>query len=194
MWHEKYLYGKSEFKSLGHTVSSNGRLGFPSVCYNLLCRSEPQQTWCLILIRFLTSEWYLLFEVTATAHFDVVELSRSETWWWPAQVSGWNLLHRSVWEWTLPRFWCTAFYRWIQVCEQKEWKQQENKFCTWLKNKLMLCFHRFRYEGEFAHGKFHGTGVFSRYDGMKFEGEFKDGRVEGYGKSVHQDVSILSLW
>lgn len=64
----------------------------------------------------------------------------------------------------------------------------------------MLYFHHFRYEGEFAHGKFHGTGVFSRYDGMKFEGEFKDGRVEGYGKSftaleqpVHQDVSILSL-
>lgn len=49
--------------------------------------------------------------------------------------------------------------------------------------------HRFpsyhaRYEGEFSHGKFQGTGVFSRYDGMKFEGEFKDGRVEGYGRSV----------
>lgn len=43
--------------------------------------------------------------------------------------------------------------------------------------------HRIRYEGEFAHGKFQGTGIFSRYDGMKFEGEFKDGRVEGYGKS-----------
>lgn len=41
-----------------------------------------------------------------------------------------------------------------------------------------------RYEGEFSHGKFQGTGVFSRYDGMKFEGEFKDGRVEGYGGSL----------
>lgn len=64
----------------------------------------------------------------------------------------------------------------------------------------MLCFHPVRYEGEFAHGKFHGTGVFSRYDGMKFEGEFKDGRVEGYGRSltaleqpVRRDVSIVSL-
>lgn len=53
-----------------------------------------------------------------------------------------------------------------------------------------------RYEGEFAHGKFQGAGVFSRYDGMKFEGEFKDGRVEGYGKSVslleqfHQNISL----
>lgn len=40
-----------------------------------------------------------------------------------------------------------------------------------------------RYEGEFSHGKFQGSGIFSRYDGMKFEGEFKDGRVEGYGRS-----------
>lgn len=43
---------------------------------------------------------------------------------------------------------------------------------------------RVRYEGEFSHGKFHGSGIFSRYDGMKFEGEFKDGRVEGYGRSA----------
>lgn len=63
----------------------------------------------------------------------------------------------------------------------------------------MLSFHCIRYEGEFAHGKFQGTGVFNRYDGMKFEGEFKDGRVEGYGKSVtpvehfvYQDVNIVS--
>lgn len=48
----------------------------------------------------------------------------------------------------------------------------------------LIPFHHVRYEGEFAQGKFQGTGVFSRYDGMKFEGEFKDGRVEGYGRSV----------
>lgn len=47
-----------------------------------------------------------------------------------------------------------------------------------------LCLLLTRYEGEFAHGKFQGTGVFSRYDGMKFEGEFKDGRVEGHGESI----------
>ncbi|KAF3708245.1 MORN repeat-containing protein 4 [Channa argus] len=45
------------------------------------------------------------------------------------------------------------------------------------------------YEGEFAHGKFQGTGIFSRYDGMKFEGEFKDGRVEGYGLLTFPDGS-----
>lgn len=51
--------------------------------------------------------------------------------------------------------------------------------------QITLCSHHcIRYEGEFAHGKFQGTGVFSRYDGMKFEGEFKDGCVEGYGKSI----------
>lgn len=55
--------------------------------------------------------------------------------------------------------------------------------------------HHIRYEGEFSHGKFQGTGVFNRYDGMKFEGEFKDGRVEGYGKLPleqfpHKDVDI----
>lgn len=48
----------------------------------------------------------------------------------------------------------------------------------------LLCHPCGRYEGEFSHGKFHGSGIFSRYDGMKFEGEFKDGRVEGYGKSA----------
>lgn len=63
---------------------------------------------------------------------------------------------------------------------------------------LSALFH-FRYEGEFSQGKFHGSGVFSRFDGMKFEGEFKEGRVEGYGKSVtptaqliHHGVSSLS--
>lgn len=67
-------------------------------------------------------------------------------------------------------------------------------------NDTLLSFHHIRYEGEFAHGKFQGTGVFGRYDGMKFEGEFKDGRVEGYGKSVTPmeqfapDVNIASLW
>lgn len=47
----------------------------------------------------------------------------------------------------------------------------------------MLSPNFVRYEGEFLNGQFQGTGVFSRYDGMKFEGEFKDGRVEGYGES-----------
>lgn len=49
-------------------------------------------------------------------------------------------------------------------------------------NDSVLSLNHIRYEGDFAHGKFQGTGVFSRYDGMKFEGEFKDGRVEGYGR------------
>uniref|UniRef100_A0A3P8Z0W5 MORN repeat-containing protein 4 n=1 Tax=Esox lucius TaxID=8010 RepID=A0A3P8Z0W5_ESOLU len=44
-----------------------------------------------------------------------------------------------------------------------------------------------RYEGEFVQGKFQGTGVFSRFDGMKFEGEFKSGRVEGYGLLTFPD-------
>lgn len=55
----------------------------------------------------------------------------------------------------------------------------------------LLCRPRVRYEGEFSHGKFHGSGIFSRYDGMKFEGEFKDGRVEGYGRSASsQEPSV----
>lgn len=65
-------------------------------------------------------------------------------------------------------------------------------------NDTLVSSHRIRYEGEFLHGKFQGTGVFSRYDGMKFEGEFKDGRVEGYGRSIsplesfiHWDVNIV---
>lgn len=79
--------------------------------------------------------------------------------------------------------------------------KKESQFCPRSKdiNDTLLSFHIIRYEGEFAHGKFQGTGVFSRYDGMKFEGEFKDGRVEGYGKSltpleqfVHKDV-IMSF-
>lgn len=53
-----------------------------------------------------------------------------------------------------------------------------------LTNDSLLRRPRVRYEGEFSHGKFQGSGIFSRYDGMKFEGEFKDGRVEGYGRSV----------
>lgn len=69
---------------------------------------------------------------------------------------------------------------------------------SWVTNDTVLCFHTFRYEGEFAHGKFQGTGIFSRYDGMKFEGEFKDGRVEGYGKHCCSSLSItwsvLSLY
>ena len=40
----------------------------------------------------------------------------------------------------------------------------------------------FRYEGQFAQGKFHGYGVFTRGDGMRYEGEFKDGKVWGMGK------------
>lgn len=79
--------------------------------------------------------------------------------------------------------------------------QKESKLCPHLKatNDTLLFFHRFRYEGEFAHGKFQGAGVFGRCDGMKFEGEFKDGRVEGYGKSgaslgqFHRDVCSISV-
>lgn len=55
---------------------------------------------------------------------------------------------------------------------------------------MLLCRPSVRYEGEFSHGKFHGSGIFSRYDGMKFEGEFKDGRVEGYGRSVSSGTSV----
>ena len=50
-------------------------------------------------------------------------------------------------------------------------------------SKVFVFTRNLRYEGEFAQGKFQGTGVFGRYDGMMFEGEFKSGRVEGYGKS-----------
>lgn len=49
-------------------------------------------------------------------------------------------------------------------------------------SNCVLSPNSIRYEGEFLNGQFQGTGVFSRYDGMKFEGEFKDGRVEGYGE------------
>jgi len=81
-------------------------------------------------------------------------------------------------------------------------KRKERSFCVQSKfiNDNLRYLNHVRYEGEFAHGKFQGTGVFSRYDGMKFEGEFKEGRVEGYGKSVtpleqHNcwDVNIISL-
>ncbi|XP_039640587.1 MORN repeat-containing protein 4 isoform X2 [Perca fluviatilis] len=67
--------------------------------------------------------------------------------------------------------------------------QKERKFYPQSKvsNDTVLSFHRIRYEGEFAHGKFQGVGVFIRYDGMKFEGEFKDGRVEGYGLLTFPD-------
>lgn len=70
------------------------------------------------------------------------------------------------------------------VWARVRWKV--STFCPQSKvtNDTPLSFHHIRYEGEFAHGKFQGTGIFGRYDGMKFEGEFKDGRVEGYGKSV----------
>lgn len=86
------------------------------------------------------------------------------------------------------------------MCEQK---LDQKKFILIqfeaARNSLFSSY-RLRYEGEFSHGKFQGTGVFSRYDGMKFEGEFKDGRVEGYGRSVSplekfagRDVNIASL-
>jgi len=53
-----------------------------------------------------------------------------------------------------------------------------------------------RYEGEFVQGKFQGSGVFCRFDGMKFEGEFKSGCIDGYGE--RSDISsatanIISL-
>lgn len=52
---------------------------------------------------------------------------RSEAWPWPAQVSRRNALHGSVWERTLSRFWCPAFHRRVQVCEQ-EWDRKEDHF------------------------------------------------------------------
>ena len=63
-------------------------------------------------------------------------------------------------------------------------------FCQLFVKRFWLFSRNLRYEGEFAHGKFQGTGVFGRYDGMMFEGEFKSGRVEGYGKKFCS-VSVL---
>lgn len=85
---------------------------------------------------------------------------------------------------------------------EKSKKKERTFYCqSGVTNPALLSFHIIRYEGEFAHGKFQGTGIFSRYDGMKFEGEFKDGRVEGYGRSsttlkqfVHKNVNIVFLW
>lgn len=71
-------------------------------------------------------------------------------------------------------------------------RTKESKSCT-VPTCPPFFFHHVRYEGEFAHGKFQGTGVFNRYDGMKFEGEFKDGRVEGYGESRFQRRNSLSV-
>lgn len=66
---------------------------------------------------------------------------------------------------------------------RSEMKKRKNSQ-SHVTNESLWFSHSIRYEGEFSHGKFQGTGIFSRYDGMKFEGEFKDGRVEGYGMSV----------
>lgn len=106
---------------------------------------------------------------------------RSEAWPRSAHLSRRNLLHGSVWERTLPWFWCPDFHWWIQVCKQEK---MTGYFLISQRLLKATCLCRVRYEGEFSHGKFQGTGVFSRYDGMKFEGEFKDGRVEGYGESL----------
>lgn len=46
---------------------------------------------------------------------------------------------------------------------------------------------RFRYEGEFMKGWFHGHGIFWRTDGMKFEGEFRGGRIWGLGLITFSD-------
>ena len=56
----------------------------------------------------------------------------------------------------------------------------------------MLCFVLFRYEGEFANGKFNGYGVFQRCDGMKYEGQFKDGKVWGQGK-LYGNIYICAI-
>ena len=62
--------------------------------------------------------------------------------------------------------------------------------------KVLFFSNNLRYEGEFAQGKFQGTGVFGRYDGMMFEGEFKSGRVEGYGKlsELHRIGPLRNVW
>lgn len=65
-----------------------------------------------------------------------------------------------------------------------EVRRRKRKSQSHVTNENLWFSHCIRYEGEFSHGKFQGTGIFSRYDGMKFEGEFKDGRVDGYGMSV----------
>jgi hypothetical protein len=36
-----------------------------------------------------------------------------------------------------------------------------------------------KYEGDFRNGKYDGSGIYSRGDGMKFEGQFKAGQVQG---------------
>lgn len=110
----------------------------------------------------------------------VIQSSRSATRRWPAQVSRRNVLQRPVWEWTLPRLWCAFLYGRIQVRVRKSGFFFSRFLIT---NDTRVPPPYVRYEGEFSQGKFQGSGIFSRYDGMKFEGEFKDGRVEGYGRS-----------
>lgn len=137
------------------------------------------------------SEWRKCYHVTYVV---VIQSSRSATRHWPAQVSGRDVLQRPVWERTLPWLRCALLYRWIQVRVRKS-----EHFPLLFANDMRLSRPHVRYEGEFSHGKFQGSGVFSRYDGMKFEGEFKDGRVEGYGRSdsslglfVQQQLLTLS--
>lgn len=69
-------------------------------------------------------------------------------------------------------------------CVSKSETESECDIVLFFIDPAAFSSHHVRYEGEFAHGKFQGTGIFSRFDGMKFEGEFKEGRVEGYGKSI----------
>lgn len=138
------------------------------------------------------SEWCKCYHVTYEV---VIQSSRSATWHWPAQVSGRDVLQRPVWEWTFPWLRCALLYGRIQV------RVRKREHFPWflITNDVRLSCPHVRYEGEFSHGKFQGSGIFSRYDGMKFEGEFKDGRVEGYGRSdssqelfVRQQLLTLS--
>lgn len=139
------------------------------------------------------SEWCKCYHVTYVV---VIQSSRSATRHWPAHVSGRDVLQWPVWEWTLPWLRCALLYGRIQVCVRKSEHFPRFLFT----NDVRLSRPHVRYEGEFSHGKFQGSGIFSRYDGMKFEGEFKDGRVEGYGGSdslhelfVQQQLLTLSL-
>lgn len=46
---------------------------------------------------------------------------------------------------------------------------------------------RYRFEGEFMQGWFHGHGIFWRADGMRYQGEFRGGRIWGLGLITFND-------